>query len=519
MAEYTYNGRNQLHQTKVEDALFIAIRGYDNAGRLTSVTNGGLDTTGYTLTADGRRETITRNGVAETYGYDNARQVSNANYGSLSTLQNWTYDPAGNRVTAVNSGVTTTYGTAPDHVDVNQYTSITGGGFLPPSPSYDANGNTLSLPRPDGTALALAWNIHNELISATNGAGDTAAYQYDAFGRRTRRTETIGGVTATTWFFTNGWNVELEHDGTQYTKRMTWGLDLSQSLQGAGGVGGLVMVEELPSGAGAAVPYFPTYDGNGNISAWVDGSGTVLARQRYDAFGNIIDQTGTAPSNYGFSTKPIEKVTGLHYYGYRYYDPVTGRWPSRDPIAERGGLNLYGFVGNNGVQEIDELGLFVTDPSDVFDEIFDGFNGIIDDVNNGIIKPVTNATKEAYPGTIHVDDECTEEGLKNCRYVSEHETPKILRRLPTGGKEVEADALYVPGSAYKLKNWSSAHITCDCYGNVTSIIVVGASPDMWAHGKKDPPVPWPSDNPPYLTPPDRGQPPLIEDTVVENILW
>ncbi|MFU8893806.1 MAG: tyrosine-type recombinase/integrase [Luteolibacter sp.] len=45
------------------------------------------------------------------------------------------------------------------------------------------------------------------------------------------------------------------------------------------------------------------------------------------------------------------------YYGYRWYDPVTGRWPSRDPIGERGGFNLYGFVGNDGVNWVDNLGL------------------------------------------------------------------------------------------------------------------------------------------------------------------
>ncbi len=44
------------------------------------------------------------------------------------------------------------------------------------------------------------------------------------------------------------------------------------------------------------------------------------------------------------------------YYGYRYYDPVTGRWPSRDPIKERGGLNLYGFVNNKAVGFVDVLG-------------------------------------------------------------------------------------------------------------------------------------------------------------------
>ncbi len=48
------------------------------------------------------------------------------------------------------------------------------------------------------------------------------------------------------------------------------------------------------------------------------------------------------------------------YYGYRYYDPVTGRWPSRDPIGEKGGVNLYGFVGNAGVNTLDILGLYKT---------------------------------------------------------------------------------------------------------------------------------------------------------------
>jgi hypothetical protein len=39
------------------------------------------------------------------------------------------------------------------------------------------------------------------------------------------------------------------------------------------------------------------------------------------------------------------------------YDPLTGRWPSRDPIEEAGGVNLYGFVGNDGVDWVDLCGL------------------------------------------------------------------------------------------------------------------------------------------------------------------
>jgi uncharacterized protein RhaS with RHS repeats len=44
-------------------------------------------------------------------------------------------------------------------------------------------------------------------------------------------------------------------------------------------------------------------------------------------------------------------------YSYRYYDPVTGRWPSRDPLEEQGGINLYGFIGNNPINLFDLLGL------------------------------------------------------------------------------------------------------------------------------------------------------------------
>jgi RHS repeat-associated protein len=54
-----------------------------------------------------------------------------------------------------------------------------------------------------------------------------------------------------------------------------------------------------------------------------------------------------------------EKTMQVACYGYRYYDPLTGRWPSRDMIGERGGMNLYGFVGNDGLNEWDLLGLLM----------------------------------------------------------------------------------------------------------------------------------------------------------------
>ena len=59
----------------------------------------------------------------------------------------------------------------------------------------------------------------------------------------------------------------------------------------------------------------------------------------------------------GVFRRQVSSNTGLYYYGYRQYDPVTGRWPSRDPIGEQGGLNLYAFTDNSTENDVDYLGL------------------------------------------------------------------------------------------------------------------------------------------------------------------
>jgi RHS repeat-associated protein len=58
-----------------------------------------------------------------------------------------------------------------------------------------------------------------------------------------------------------------------------------------------------------------------------------------------------------FSTKYQDDETDFLYYGYRYYNPSTGRWLSRDLIGENGGLNLYCFIGNDSIGKADYLGL------------------------------------------------------------------------------------------------------------------------------------------------------------------
>lgn len=66
------------------------------------------------------------------------------------------------------------------------------------------------------------------------------------------------------------------------------------------------------------------------------------------------------PLENGSATTQI--LSGLHYYAYRYYDPMTGRWIKRDPIWEAGGYNLYNLVENNAVNRLDLWGL--KDPFD-----------------------------------------------------------------------------------------------------------------------------------------------------------
>ena len=269
------------------------------------------------------------------------------------------------------------------------------------------------------------YNTRGELISedsenrltqvAVGGGGGTVSYRYDPFGRRIARI--LGNITEVTLY--DGWNPVAEYANTPQSttislkRTFVWGLDVSGSLQGAGGVGGLLAIREAAgngsSKAGQAI--FPAYDGNGNIIRLTDSNGATVASYAYDGFGNRInpaasdiDSSGYANENrYGFSTKPRDPLTGLLYYGYRWYDPAMGRWPSRDPIEESGGLNLYGFVMNNSVGRWDYLGL--EDPVKVQPKPIDikGFNDDRLNKHDGLIRLVVgefNRDKKKFCGCL-----------------------------------------------------------------------------------------------------------------------
>jgi RHS repeat-associated protein len=180
----------------------------------------------------------------------------------------------------------------------------------------------------------------------------------------------------------NRWNLIAELANTETTGRRLpatvlrsylWGLDLSGSMQGAGGVGGLLAITLTSQGT-----FMVNYDGNGNIVGLVDGhSGALADRYTYDPFGNEINRGKGSHLNqpFGFSTKFKDEDIGLIYYGYRYYSPTTGKWVNRDPLYEKAPVDhangfifarhhnhnrsslLYAHNANDSINHYDILGL------------------------------------------------------------------------------------------------------------------------------------------------------------------
>jgi RHS repeat-associated protein len=238
--------------------------------------------------------------------------------------------------------------------------------------SYDPDGNLTS----DGR-WAYSWDAENRLTAmetATNKIGTNVPvarleFVYDAQSRRILK-KVLGGWTGTTFSTTNavaflydGWNVVASVGPTTAsggcTNHYVWGLDLSGSMQGAGGIGGLLF--STFGGTTAVSSAFYAFDGNGNVAALIDTTGgTTAAVYEYSPFGETIRSTGPMAevNPYRFSTKYTDDETGLLYYGFRSYSPSLGRWVSRDPIEEEGGSDVYEYVQNCPTALVDGLGMW-----------------------------------------------------------------------------------------------------------------------------------------------------------------
>ncbi len=371
---YTYDDRSQVTSevTKVGTSSTVltgrndSAFAYDPIGNRTTVTHNGNSAT-YTANSLNQYTQRTVPGYFDVAGADTATTVTVAKSGGPTDTAtrhgNYFFDAYGltNTSAPIFSTLTITgSGTAtlPAYVEKT-----------PQALTYDDDGNLTSDGRWNFTYDGENRPITAETTAAAVTAGVTRqklTLGYDHLGRRIVKGRESGwnGSAYTVYDFWNrylyhGWNVVAQVDGNSgalpITANYFWGLDLSGSLGGAGGVGGLLMVQE------GGNSYLPAYDALGNVHAMIKASsGSIDAAYEYDAFGNTLRESGTyAASNpFRFATKYADVETGLIQYNTRYYSPSLGRFINRDSIGEQGGLNLYAYCGNNAVNKWDYLGMW-----------------------------------------------------------------------------------------------------------------------------------------------------------------
>ena len=281
------------------------------------------------------------------------------------------------------SVVGTLTGTGTNNPDI--IVTNSGSLFLPQTPeafTFDLDGNQTSDGRWTNT-----WDGENRLISmetcsdlSTNVPHQKIICQYDS--RWHRVSKVVSNFTGGVWveasnlrFIYDGWNLLAEiGTGGSVARSYVWGLDLSGSMQGAGGVGGLLAMT-----AGTNGTHFVACDGNGNVvQLFKSNDAAVTAVYEYAPFGDTLRATGPMAGEmpFRFSTRYTDHETGFQYCDMRYYHPDQGRWLSRDPITEANisskvrtfdglsiphvdsdSLNEYVYVVNSPINEIDLLGL------------------------------------------------------------------------------------------------------------------------------------------------------------------
>ena len=370
---------------------------YDAAGQLKTAMgkeSGGAmnrlaERFGYVYDAGGNLQYRTNNALVQSFGVDNVNQLTTVSRSGKLTVAGGT-TVAATSVTVKDNGnsavAATLYGDktfARLGVSLldgnNTFTAVAQDSYgrgdtnavtlnLPASVTYtyDDNGNLVT----DGQRF-FGYDDENQLITVivTNGVNNStlSRFAYDGFGRRRVRTECVwqnGGwaTNALVRYVHDGMVVLQERDGNNLlTVTYTRGRDLSGSLQGAGGIGGLLSRTDQTTPTWSHAYY--QADGNGNVTCLINEKQAVVARCVHEPFGNVLSMSGPlAEVNlYRFSSKEAHPVTGLVYYGFRFYDPNLQRWLNRDPIGENGGSNLHLYTGNSPNDSLDSWGLFILD--------------------------------------------------------------------------------------------------------------------------------------------------------------
>ena len=315
----------------------------------------------YTLDSQGRRATHaeTINGTAKnwTYGYDNLNRLVSSSDGTAETTS---YDIYGNRRSKSNAGGTTAYLYDLAHQlseirQTNDTGTLIGGAVHDPDGHLTklCEGSSATKTATDctssgtgATTLALAWNALDHLLTATRTGANAVAesYAYDDSGRRLKKTSS--GVT--THYGYDGDDIHAEWAGTLA------GMPAAVYVHGVGADEPLLrLTGSTNSPAATQTAYLQ--DGLGSVIGTANTAGTLIASQRFDAWGNKGATTGTTPT-YGFTGREPD-ATGLTYFRARYQHPGIGRFLSRDPAGMADAVSPYAYVRNSPTNFVDPYGL------------------------------------------------------------------------------------------------------------------------------------------------------------------
>lgn len=367
---FAYDELGRQVKRAVKD--FVAAWGYDPAGRVAGLTNG-LGAFNHTWDGGSHRlqALVYPNGQRSDFAYfgnDHDRHLQRITHslpgGSKLSEFTYAYDPA-SRITQWTQFQADRLKTwVPSYDTVNRLTAIEES--LPPNAptrrawTYDAADN-LTAEEANGVRREFAYNALNQIVGL-NGTAPTAAvgyewdaenrvvaitnanrrveFGYDGLGRRTRITERQGStVVSDRRYLWCDRQLCEERDATGSTVFKRYSRYGLRNLA----------APELPPG-----DYFFTHDHLGSVREIASGGTTAFD---YGAYGEQQTLSGAWPAEFGYTGHFQNRSTGTLLALYRAYAPNLARWLSRDPIGERGGLNLYAYVNANPLNLVDPLGL------------------------------------------------------------------------------------------------------------------------------------------------------------------
>ena len=265
---------------------------------------------------------------------------------------NYQYDNLGNRKAARELEKEVAYESNP----LNQYTEIAGEGedF---TPAYDADGNQTRIMTSTGI-WEVSYDANDRPVIFTQEDGRTViTCSYDYRGRRFEKKVSVNGaVSSHCRFLYRDYlqvaELDLRHPEPVLVKSYLWDPTEPEATRV------LMMTCWQENGMKVKEHLCFMHDALKNVTSIFDGQQKQQARYEYAPFGSPITEEGdmARENKFRFSCEFSDDELGLVYYNYRHLNPADGRWINRDPIAEQGGWNLYGFIDNRVINCIDILG-------------------------------------------------------------------------------------------------------------------------------------------------------------------